>query len=199
MRVRHLNAAGILALKSLSLSLCLQQRDNTYLPGRITVHSALRSLGGWCCWWKVQTSWVSDCLAQRVLQTAQPRALWCWTPPQPTSGLCDKIHSTNWSARSAAVFHLASYWLLVLRLRGLNKEAASRSRVLILVSIALALKHLLYSLKCSVWREKYPVFPRLLEWGSEHCNRSRHADASGSFLTLLEPPSQLPVSPSRWC
>lgn len=126
---RHLNAAGIPALKPLSPFPCLQLRANSSLPGRITVRNALRSLGGCCCRWKVQTCHEF----QIVLHIAycrqhSPRAPQRWAPPQPASDFCDRIRSTNWSVRSAAPFLLASSWLLVLRRRGLNKEAASMQR-----------------------------------------------------------------------
>lgn len=107
---KHLNAAGILALKTLSPLPCFQHRDSLNLPGRITVPSTLRSLGGWCCWQKVQAGHEFQ-IVLHVEQSRQhsPRAPLRRASPPPTSDCGDKIRSTNWSVRSAAPFLRASY------------------------------------------------------------------------------------------
>lgn len=139
-------------------------------------------------------SWISDCLARGAVQTAQPPG-----PAAPSIATANlKLRrqnpSTNWSVRSAAPFLLPPYPFCCA-----TQRPGSQQHPVILGSVVPAPKCLFCSLKLE------EIQKREIQKKIQFCPCCWSV-ASGAgrgcgcqLCALLEPPSQLPVSPSRWC
>lgn len=131
-----------------------------------------------------------------VVQCRQhsPRAPLCRAPPQSASDCRDKIRSANWSVRSAAPFLLAAYSFCCVTQRPDRKQhpGTTYSGLCCTNTRTFAL-----FLEVQLLKRKIASFPVLLESGLSTAQEQAGEDASGSVCALLEPPSQLPVSPSR--
>lgn len=195
---KHLNAAGIFALKTLSPLPCFQHRDKPlharrdYCPQHFEVFGWLMLLVKKC---RLVMNFRLSCTWCSADSTAPgPRCAEHRHHHQPQTAATKFLAPTGlWDQLLPSL--LASYSFCCMSQRPDRKQnqgsnsghccTSTKIFALFFKMQFLKEKNTQFSLSC--WSVAWAV------------PGSRKGDAGGSVCARLEPPSQLPVSPSRWC